>query len=175
MCSATLVDPNPFPLSTYEEIASLRFSGAAHFPALDALGYDDYQPIKVYETSRWFTEKSKSTTIFSPGTSAAVVAGFWNVGVAIAKGYLTVASVILDASDYLQEMVEPVRDHEYYFYGGIEVTIYDPTVENTAVEVINSWGQGVYTLIYQRVYDGYDGAQWGISAGPNPFNQSYST
>lgn len=171
--SAKLVDP--YPLRGKETSAVLKLSTTRVFSELEKLKFTATQPVKVYESSKYFSEKSKSTTIFDVKSSIDLAANWWNIATTSAKGFYNVAGVALDTYGYIQEKSEPVREHEYSFQGGIEVTVYDPTYEKTNVEVVNEWGQGIYTLTFDRAYNSFANAKWGISAIPNPFNKLYGS
>ena len=170
----TIVDPHEFDIDKYMYSAQIKKTKMFEFPALADLGLDDTQMVRLYESAIEFEESTCKTGFFDIKESVDVVAAFWNVSRSIAKDLLNAANIAIDTLGYLQEAVEPVREHEYTFYGGIETTVYDPTREKTYVEVLNEWDQGIYTLTWQRVYNGFADATWGISSQPDPWQTSYT-
>lgn len=174
MSRAKKVDPYPIS-SRSEYYADYKQRTTYSFPALDNLGYPKSQPVKLYETSGYFSTKTEKTTLIDAKGHIDLAAAWWDIATSTAKGFYNIAGVAMDTYGYLKEASEPVRDHEYYFQGGIEATVYDPTRHNGPVEVLNEWGSGVWTLIFQRGYNKFTNAQWGISAPPSPWDTSYDT
>lgn len=175
LASAKIVDPHKINnIPKYETSALLMYGLTRYFSALDDLGYSPNRLVKVYESQKHFSEKSRTSTIIDAYSHIDLAASWWNIDSIKAKNFYNLAGVLLDTYSFIQEKTEPIREHEYSFYGGIEVTVHDPTMHNSDVEVINNWGTGYYTLVFQRVYNGFANATWGISAIPWPLNTSYS-
>lgn len=167
---------NPKPLNVSPSSAVLKYTISKSFPALKALGYGEYQYVRVYESSKNFRKTvNDNVTLINAKSHYDLAAAWWNISTTTAKGWLNAASVVMDTYGYLQEAIEPVREQEYTFSGGIETTVYDPITYRSEVEVTDDWGDGIYTLVFDRVYNGFANATWGISAFPYPFNTSYST
>lgn len=171
---ARLVDPHPIGRDVTSYSARLIASNTKYFPALGKRGYPSNQTVKDYETQSYFVEKTKRTNIFQMYTDAESVAKWWGVAIGAAKGWLNIAGVVVDAANRLQQAVEPVMDHAYYFNGGREVTMYDPITRQADVEV-EKWGQGIYALTWDySSSQGFTNAKWKMVGSPSSFSQSPS-
>lgn len=171
---ASIKRVEPKPLNVKPTSAVLKTTYNKSFPALKNLGYDQYQFVRVYESSLNFNVKRETVTVLKVKSHYDLAASWWNIATTTAKGFLSVAGVIMDTKGFLEEACQPVREQEKEFSGGIEVTVYDPTTHKSEVEVIDAWGIGIYSLGFDRVYNGFANARWSMTAAPVPFNTSYS-
>ncbi|MTP78855.1 hypothetical protein GMB70_09305 [Turicibacter sanguinis] len=171
--SVKLIKPHDAKKQQYS--ASYKTSKSYTFPSLKANGYSATQTIKLYESMKYFNEVKATSKLVAAKSNISVAANFWNISLSTAKDYYKAAGVFFDTAGYIQEATKPVAESEYTFSGGIEATVYDPTKEKANVEILNQWGSGLYTLTWDRGYNGFTNAKWGISSNPWPFTTSYST
>lgn len=166
-----VVDPHPFDFQKNRYVARLEGSGIYTVPALRDLGLDASQMVKIYSSATGFEEvrKDKWEGIFEARTHINALANFWNVGTAVAKGFLKTAGVILDIYSLTTEKVTAIKEHQYIFSAGLESTIYDPTREHEEVEVINDWDQAVYTLGWDAEFGSFENAEWKVTSRPFPW------
>ncbi len=170
--SAKRVDP--YPITKYKKSAVFQTSELSYFSALNTLGYTAWQPVNVYRSVLDFDEITADSILIKAKENINLAATWWDIAKTTAKSFYAIADVAVATSGAIDQATKPIKEHEYDFMGGMEVTVYDPITYKANVEVIGDWYPGTYSLGYDLVYNGFANAQWKITAIPDCFEKSNS-